>query len=266
MKNLLLKIKKEYKNTNKLIATIHILLRIFVIISIIISAINRNWYNVFCLSVVAIGFMLPYFFKNTFKVEIPSALELVIVLFIFASIFLGEMNSFYEKVPNYDTYLHLINGFISCAIGYSIGNILNINYKSFQLNRIFNVIFAICFTTTIGVLWEFMEFGFDNSHFRTDMQKDRIITNISSVDLNKEKINKAIKINDIYETVIYYDEDKKLTIQNGYLDIGLYDTMKDLKMNFIGSLVFAFALILNKKDSKKYKVANEFIIKKEKTT
>ena len=55
---------------------------------------------------------------------------------------------------------------------------------------------------TIGILWEFYEFTADVV-FRTDMQKDRIVQNISSVELHPEKKNIPIKVNDIEKTQIY---------------------------------------------------------------
>jgi hypothetical protein len=47
---------------------------------------------------------------------------------------------------------------------------------------------AFCFSMTIGVLWEFFEFGMDVI-FRTDMQKDTILPVISSVVFNPEGKN-----------------------------------------------------------------------------
>ena len=43
----------------------------------------------------------------------------IILLFIFASQILGEVNSFYQLVDNWDDILHTINGFIMGAIGFS---------------------------------------------------------------------------------------------------------------------------------------------------
>ena len=93
---------------------------------------------------------------------------------------------------------------------------------------------AFCFSMTIGVLWEFFEFSAD-LFLRTDMQKDTILTSISSVLLNPEPVNVPIRIQDITSTVV---NGQNLGI-HGYLDIGLYDTMKDLFVNFIGAVVFS---------------------------
>ena len=87
---------------------------------------------------------------------------------------------------------------------------------------------------TIGVLWEFFEFGMDRI-FLTDMQKDTVVNVISSVSLNPDGVNKAVIIRDITDTAV---NGQSLGL-GGYLDIGLIDTMKDLLVNFIGAVVFS---------------------------
>lgn len=87
---------------------------------------------------------------------------------------------------------------------------------------------------TIGVLWEFFECAMD-LFFHMDMQKDTIVTSINSVLLNPEGLNQMIRIDNIQSTVV---NGQDLGIQ-GYLDIGLLDTMKDLFVNFIGAVVFS---------------------------
>lgn len=95
-------------------------------------------------------------------------------------------------------------------------------------------IVAFCFSMTIGVLWEFFEFSAD-LFLHTDMQKDTILNGISSVALNPEPVNVPIRIDNITSTVV---NGETLPIR-GYLDIGLFDTMKDLFVNFIGAVVFS---------------------------
>jgi len=45
-------------------------------------------------------------------------------------------------------------------------------------------------------------------------------------------------VDDITGTVIQTASGKTFTIDGGYLDIGILDTMKDLLVNFIGAVVF----------------------------
>ena len=117
---------------------------------------------------------------------------------------------------------------------------------------------------TVGVLWEFFEFGAD-SFLKTDMQKDRIVQSISSVSLHPEGKNIPVILNNIDRTVIYSHNSSsqsiETTIPNGYLDIGIIDTMKDLLVNFIGAIVFSILGFLYIKNRDNYKFARNFIPK-----
>ena len=87
---------------------------------------------------------------------------------------------------------------------------------------------------TIGVLWEFFEFGMD-LFFGTDMQKDTVIHAIHTVTLDPTLSNKVVTIPNITDVAV---NGESLGL-GGYLDIGIIDTMKDLFVNFIGAVVFS---------------------------
>lgn len=112
---------------------------------------------------------------------------------------------------------------------------------------------------TIGVLWEFFEYGADK-YFHTDMQKDKIVENIYSVSLNPEGKNVPIKVEDITESQII-TEDKNYVISDGYLDIGLVDTMGDLFVNFIGATVYCVIGYIYVKKRDVDSLAQSFIVK-----
>ena len=114
---------------------------------------------------------------------------------------------------------------------------------------------------TIGVLWEFFEYGMDRC-LRLDTQKDRIVNVISTVKLDPNNDNKAVIIDNIKETHIITDDDE-IVIEGEYLDIGINDTMKDLMVNFIGAVCFSTIGYLYIKNRDKYKFATNFIPYKE---
>ena len=87
---------------------------------------------------------------------------------------------------------------------------------------------------TIGVLWEFFEFSMD-WFFHTDMQKDTIVHAIHSVTLDPTNSNKVVTIHNIQDVAV---NGSSLGL-DGYLDIGIIDTMKDLFVNFLGAVVFS---------------------------
>ena len=105
---------------------------------------------------------------------------------------------------------------------------------AFSLSPFFCAVVAFCFSMTIGVLWEFFEFGMDWV-FGLDMQKDTVLDGIASVLLDPEGLQRPFSIDGI-QTVVVNGQDLGL---GGYLDVGLVDTMEDLLVNFVGALSFS---------------------------
>ena len=159
------------------------------------------------------------------------------MIFIFSAEILGEISDFYGRFQHWDTVLHTLNGFLCAAIGFALVDILNENKQiKFELSPAFCVIVAMCFSMTIGVLWEFFEFGADHL-LGLDMQKDTVLTQFQSVSLDPSQSNTPVLIEDIVRTTIETADGSTYVI-DGYLDVGLADTTQDLFVNFIGATVF----------------------------
>lgn len=220
---------------------LYVFLRFSVIAILILEILHGNWNNAF-LCILTLGlFLLPVVLDKKFNIELPTVLEIIILLFIYAAEILGEIQNFYGIFKSWDTMLHTINGFIMAAIGFSLIDILN-NSDRFHINLtpIFVALVAFCFSMTIGVLWEFFEYGMDVVA-KTDMQKDRIVSTISTTMLTED--NEELVIDNIEKTTIdglINGEKKEIVIENGYLDIGIHDTIKDLIVNCIGAIAFSF--------------------------
>ena len=217
--------------------TVYIILRL-IVMAILVSSILRGEYEnaAICLLVLFL-FLLPLFVQKNFGIELPGTLEIIILVFIFASEILGELGCFFINVPNWDSILHTTTGFLCAAFGFAFIDILNRNDKiKFQLSPIYVALVAFCFSMTIGVLWEFFEFGMD-WFFHTDMQRDTVINAIYSASLDPTRTNKVVAVKEIHDVVI---NGENLGL-GGYLDIGLIDTMKDLLVNFVGAVVFSVA-------------------------
>ena len=251
--------QKENKKQVRINIIVYLVLRFLVILCMVEQSLKGNWHSVALCFLTLILFTLPTVASRTFKVKLPTTLEIIVYLFIFAAEILGEIQNFYGIFKHWDTMLHTLNGFLSAAVGFSLIDILNRTDKfHIKMTPAFVALVAFCFSMTIGVLWEFFEYSADR-YFNTDMQKDRIVEKISSVELNKENKNNPVIIDNINKTVIYSDNNKKATIEGGYLDIGIIDTMKDLIVNFIGALVFSILGFLYIKDRDEYKFIERFI-------
>ena len=234
---------------------VYFTLSALVIATMILQILNRNYENVFLCALTLILLIMPSLMQITFRVELPTTLEIIILIFIFAAEILGEIREFYLIFPFWDTALHTLNGFLAAAIGFSLVDLLNRSERTvFNLSPLFTAIVAFCFSMTIGVVWEFFEFGMDQlAGF--DMQKDTVIHVIRSVTLDPAGHNVPYEISGITETVVNGQE---LGL-GGYLDIGLIDTMQDLIVNFIGAFVFSVIGFFYVKNRGKGKLAGRFI-------
>ena len=212
------------------------ILRILVLVVLVRQIMLANYEGAFFCILTLLLLYVPSWIQVKLRIELPPPLEITIFCFIFAAEILGEVNAFYVVIPGWDTMLHTINGFLAAAVGFSMVMLLNDDDRiTFHLSPAFLALVAFCFSMTIGVLWEFFEFGMD-FFLGTDMQKDTVIHAIHSVSLDPTLSNKVVTIPDIQDVVI---NGESLGL-GGYLDIGIIDTMKDLFVNFIGAVVFSF--------------------------
>lgn len=257
-----MKNKEKMKKVKTRNTIIYLVLRIFVIISLVFQLFQRNYNNVFLCILTLILFMIPTIVDKKLHIELPNALEIIILLFIFGAEILGEVRNFYGTFPHWDSILHTINGFLMAAIGFSLIDILNRSEKvHITLSPVFVALVAFCFSMTVGVCWEFFEYSMDKI-FALDMQKDRILNNIYSVELNEYKENNVVKIKDITKTTIdgmVDNQKQQIVIENGYLDIGLNDTMKDLIVNCIGAIIFSIIGLCYISGRKEGNVAKHFV-------
>ena len=221
------------------VSAVYLLLRFFVILTMIAQFFNRNFENVFLCLLTLILFVLPTIFERQLMIDLPDTLEVIILLFIFSAEILGEIQSFYTTFLGWDTVLHTLNGFLCAAIGFSLVDMFNRNERfSLDLSPVFMAIVAFCFSMTIGVMWEFFECFMDVT-FGFDMQKDFIVDAIRSVSLDPQQANRVHSITGITDVIAVADGEQIPLGLGGYLDIGLLDTMKDLWVNFIGAAVFS---------------------------
>lgn len=247
-----------YKNKSSLM--VYFVLRGLVILSMVRSFARQDFQSVFLCGLSLILMLLPSILSHKLDIKLPSTLEIFILLFIFAAEILGEINSFYVRVPHWDTMLHTINGFLCAAVGFALVDLLNREEKfSIQLSPLFLAIVAFCFSMTVGVLWEFFEY-FADCLFELDMQKDTIIQSIGSVRLDPTLSNVVIRIEDIQEVILVCSDGTTIPLGlGGYLDVGLHDTMKDLLVNLAGAAAFSVIGYIAADKKEESRVAIRFV-------
>ena len=216
--------------------TIRGVLSFLILLTLIRSIFMHRFENVFVCVLSLVLFAMPLLIERSLAIDIPPLMEAIIYCFIYAAEILGEINSFYTLIPGWDTMLHTINGFLVAAVGFCLVDLFDRSERfSFKLSPLFLAIVAFCFSMTVGVLWEFFEFGADQ-FLGTDMQKDFIVQQVNSVTLNPSGLNEVVHVP--IESLVVNGEDW-MEFPGGYVDIGLIDTMKDLQVNFIGAVAFS---------------------------
>jgi len=244
----------EQFKENKFSFAVYVLLRTVVVAVMVYSVLRGNYENAFSCLWVMFLLILPAIVERKLGLELPGVLEVIVMLFVFAALIMGEMGNYYIKFPYWDMMLHTANGFLSAAVGFGMIDILNRNEKiKFELSPIYLALVAFCFSMTIGVLWEVFEFVCD-VFFGMDLQNDTLVSSFSSSFLSGNTMELA-KVQGV-ETVLVNGQ---LLTTGGYLDIGLYDTMMDLVVNFIGAVVFCIFGFFYVKHRGKHKFVMMFV-------
>lgn len=235
---------------------VYLILRTLVILVLVRQIMMQNYENIFVCLLTLLLLLVPSFVQLTFKVELPIFLEILILVFIYAAEILGEIDNYYFSIPYWDTILHTINGFVCAAVGFSMVSLLNKSEKiQFFVSPLFLAIVSFTFSMTIGVLWEFFEFSMDQL-FAMDTQKDTLITSIHSAGI--DEILPPFEENDIHEVIV----NGEVISDQGYIDIGLIDTMEDLFVNFVGATIFSLFSYFYARNKERFTFLQNFIPKK----
>ena len=255
----LLRWAKKTMKKKRNVAVVYWLLRLSVIAIMVAQFFNHNFENVFLCVLTLVLLLMPTIMERRLKIDLPNALEIIIMLFIYAAEIMGEIQAFYTTYRGWDTMLHTMNGFLCAAIGFCLVDLFDRSEKfSLSLSPKYMAIVAFCFSMTVGVLWEFFECTMDQFFF-LDMQKDAIVNTISTVMLDPTGGNSPQIIRGITDVILVTDRGEIPLGLGGYLDIGLLDTMKDLFVNFIGAVVFSIVGYFYVKSRGQGKFAKNFI-------
>jgi hypothetical protein len=150
-----------------------ILINISLILALIRASLEREWIIVFVTIAVLILISSPYFLRKKYKIHIPEELEILIIILIYSSIFLGEVHDYYTLFWWWDALLHTFSGIVLGLIGFILLRILYQEEK-IKARPFIIVLFSFCFALALGSLWEIFEFAMD-SLFGLNMQKSGLL-------------------------------------------------------------------------------------------
>lgn len=119
----------------------------------------------------ALALNLPTILGKTFKFEVPAFLYIFYIIFLYCSIFLGEVRSFYYVFTWWDSFLHGTSSLMFGFFGIMVVTVLNHDEKTvMNLSPFVVCLFGFCFALMLGTLWEIYEFSADGL-FGFNMQK-----------------------------------------------------------------------------------------------
>lgn len=140
----------------------------------IASILNQQWLVFFlCLLTFLLTFF-PVFLERRYHIELPLEFEIIIVLFIYASLFLGNAQGYYLSYWWWDLLLHGTSGIALGFVGFLILYVLYTS-KSFEANPFIVALFSFCFALALGTVWELFEFFIDST-LHVHMQKGLVDT------------------------------------------------------------------------------------------
>ena len=177
--------------------------------------------------------LLPMLLEKTFNCRICLPVYIFALAYAIGPM-LGHCWKLYYTVPLWDKLLHTCGGVMFAILGAYFFDLLS-NHKEAHAVK---VIFAMCFSIAIAVLWEFCEFGADQ-FLGMDMQDDMMVTHLTSYLLGTG-VGVTGSIENIRSVVI-----NGIALP-GYIDIGLIDSMLDMLLETMGALVTCMLLWLDK--------------------
>lgn len=237
------KFRKYFVDRTKSSITMDIVVSMFVLfclVSAIIFIVDGSIRN----ALLAFGFMLVpiviYVVEYILKMQI-SLILVIGALFLMAGSICGACYNLYSIFPAFDSILHTTSGFIFACFGFAL-----MNYFIGDLNSTKKVVGCILmgfvFSLWVATMWELIEYA-GSTITANDMQEDSYVYEFGTYLLSNDHNNMTV-ISNITQTVIYYGDNQVLTI-DGYIDIGLFDTLNDSLVCLVGATIYLIVISIS---------------------
>jgi len=177
---------------------------------------SRLAFNAFQALAFLLVSTIPSVIEKKGNLNIPDFMEVIFIVMCICHFILGEMYDFFININWWDSMLHTFSGMMVAILGFSIVNSINQENESMNIPPIFIALFAICFSVTVGVLWEIVEFIID---FLTSSNMQRYKDNITGVPFSGRR--------------------------------ALLDTMKDLILDTLGACIISIIGFIDLRNEKK---------------
>ena len=149
-------------NVNRIHRILVLLLLVLMGVEWVLLLIDQRWLSAFLATLIIATLLSPLVFRHKMEIEIPAEFHILAVVFIFASLYLGEIQGFYHKFWWWDIALHTSAGLLMGIVGFLLVYLLNESKRvELHMTPIFISLFAGMFAVAIGAFWEIFEFSMD---------------------------------------------------------------------------------------------------------
>lgn len=136
------------------------ILQLVMAVQLVLLLARQDWPEAFFVTAIMALTLAPVIFRQ--PVDIPSEVQIVAVLFIFATLFLGEVRGYYERFWWWDGALHTTSGLLLGMVGFMFVYMLNEDrHVDLHMRPSFVALFAFFFAVGIGAIWEIFEYAMD---------------------------------------------------------------------------------------------------------
>ena len=252
MKKFFLFVASRFKE-NKVIQIGFYIYSAFCLFSLVWFIIGKAFVNItFSIAFLFVGFV-PFIAEYVVRLKESASFYISYLIFNALSL-LGPAYDLYTPLKSLDTLIHLFSGFLFSALGFALASKF-INQPDKPKNNFFGcLLFGLLFCLSCGYIWELMEY-FGTAFFGVDNQEDTLLTSFISYGLSGTR-NNVVIVDNISRTVIYYVDssgvEQSITIDGGYYDLGLIDTILDMLACLAGSIIFSIISLVSFSNKKKF--------------
>ncbi len=172
----------RHSRSEQLYRSITLLVRVALLTAVAIATWRGSWETAFASAGVLLVTYLPRLLEKSMRFYIPTELQLAGTLLIYATLFLGEIEQFYQKYAWWDLVAHTGSAIVFGVIGFMILYFMTRAGKV-AARPITIAIFSFCFAVAIGTLWEILEFAADQ-FLGTNMQKSGLVDTMTDLAVN----------------------------------------------------------------------------------
>ncbi len=216
------------RRTYRIRPAVLLLCEIFTLVTAIIMLCTGEYNRLLLACATFALVLLPEVMERLLKCRLHPALYYFCVFYALGPM-LGHCWDFYYNIPGWDKLLHISGGVVFALVGLFLFDFMG----GSNCPPLLRALFALCFSMALSVAWEFFEF-FADQVFHTDMQNDTVITALHSHLLGPAP-GVPGTISGISSVVV---NGTRLPVE-GYIDIGLIDTMNDMLVETLGAVVVA---------------------------